>query len=185
MEEKSIQDLKKMQVENQAFCLIDVRTPSEYASGHIPGAINMPLGSIHNEVVKQKAEGKKIITACRSGGRSKQACQQLLNQGFQDVASLAGGTEAWQQQGYSVEGTGKDVMSIERQVRIVAGLLVLLGVGFGYLIAPVFFALAAFVGAGLVFSGVTDFCGMAIVLGKLPYNNQGSKNHCAIDKKGN
>lgn len=97
--------------------------------------------------------------------------QRLVAAGFQNVTDIAGGTAAWIQAGLPVEqSAGRKVISLERQVRIAAGSLVLLGVIFGFNLNYNWFYLSAFVGAGLIFAGLTDFCGMAILLGKAPWN---------------
>ena len=96
---------------------------------------------------------------------------------------LEGGVTAWEQAGLPVK-RGKTVLSLERQVRVAAGLLVLTGVVLGFLVHPAFFGLAAFVGAGLTFAGLTDWCGMAMLLAKMPWNQRGGTcctgNSCSI-----
>ena len=109
-----------------------------------------------------------VYLICRSGSRGKQACEKLLSAGYENVVNVEGGTLAWEKAGLPVR-RGKKVISLERQVRIAAGSLVLLGSLLG-LLSPWFFALPAFVGAGLVFSGVTDTCGMGLLLAKMPWN---------------
>jgi rhodanese-related sulfurtransferase len=85
------------------------------------------------------------------------------------VVCVEGGTDAWEQAGLPVV-RGHKVISLDRQVRMAAGLLVLLGVGLSFLVHPAFSALSAFVGAGLLFAGITDTCGMAMLLAKMPWN---------------
>jgi len=147
--------------------LIDVRTPSEYGEIHIGGSILMPLdrldpGQIHGPVV----------LVCRSGKRAEQARQKLAAAGCADLAVLEGGVLGWERAGLPVK-RGKAVISLERQVRIAAGLLILAGVTLGFLVHPAFYGLAAFVGAGLTFAGLTDWCGMALLLAKMPWNQRG------------
>jgi rhodanese-related sulfurtransferase len=105
---------------------------------------------------------------CKSGGRGKQACDKLIAAGHSNVINVEGGTTAWEQAGLPIV-RGKKAMSLERQVRIAAGSLVVLGVLLSFL-NPYFIGLSAFVGAGLVFAGVTDTCGMGILISKMPWN---------------
>lgn len=152
--------------------LIDVRTPAEHGEVHIEGAVLMPLDRLDPKQVVGP-----VVLVCRSGKRAEQARQKLAAAGCDNLAVLEGGVTAWEQAGLPVK-RGKAVLSLERQVRIAAGLLVLLGVALGYLVHPGFFGLSAFVGAGLTFAGITDWCGMAMLLAKMPWN-QRSKT-CAV-----
>ena len=106
---------------------------------------------------------------CRSGGRSLQACERFLKAGYTNVVNVEGGTLACQTVGLPL-AQGKKAISLERQVRIAAGSLVLLGLVLGWLVHPYFLGLSAFVGAGLVFAGVTDTCGMGMLLARMPWN---------------
>jgi rhodanese-related sulfurtransferase len=106
---------------------------------------------------------------CRSGSRGKQACEKLLAAGLVDVVNVEGGTVAWEQAGLPVV-RGKKSISLERQVRIAAGALVLMGALLAYFAHPVWIGLAAFVGAGLMFAGITDTCGMGMILARMPWN---------------
>lgn len=156
--------------------LIDVRTPVEYREAHVPFARNVPLDRLN---AAQLASGgtpdaQPLYVICRSGSRAQQACAQLQSAGLTNVVNVAGGTQAWDQAGLPIV-RGKKAMSLERQVRIAAGLLVVLGVALGAFVHPYFLALAAFVGAGLVFAGITDTCGMGMLLARMPWNNVDSK----------
>jgi rhodanese-related sulfurtransferase len=111
---------------------------------------------------------------CRSGGRSQQACEKFLKAGFANVVNVEGGTLACENTGLPLV-RGKKVISLERQVRIAAGSLVLLGVVLGWLVHPYLVGLSAFVGAGLLFAGLTDTCGMGMLLARMPWNTRGSK----------
>lgn len=149
--------------------LIDVRTPAEFSQVHVPGARNLPLGELRASHV---APDRPVYLLCHSGARARNAAAQLAAEGVTEPVVVEGGTQAWLDAGLPVaRGTGR-VISLERQVRIAAGSLVLLGVGLGFLAHPAFFALPGLVGAGLVFSGITDFCGMALLLAKLPWNTR-------------
>jgi rhodanese-related sulfurtransferase len=110
-----------------------------------------------------------LYLLCRTGTRAQQAWKRLHDAGFTHVVCVEGGTEAWEQAGLPVV-RGRGVIALDRQVRIAAGLLVLLGVGLSILVHPAFVALSAFVGTGLLFAGITDTCGMAMLLAKMPWN---------------
>lgn len=152
--------------------LIDVRTPVEFRELHAPDARNVPLDRLDPQAVMQARSGPKdepLYLICRSGSRGKQACEKFLAAGFSNVVNVEGGILAWAECGLPV-ARGKKAISLERQVRMAAGSLVLLGVLLGWLVHPVFLGLSAFVGAGLVFAGITDTCGMGLLLARMPWN---------------
>lgn len=152
--------------------LIDVRTPVEFQEVHVAVAQNVPLDRLDPATVQQSRNGSKdepLYLICRSGSRGRQACEKFLAAGFTNILNVEGGTLACVEQGLPVV-RGKKAISLERQVRIAAGLLVLIGAVLGWLVDPAFIALSAFVGAGLVFAGVTDTCGMGLMLAKMPWN---------------
>lgn len=160
--------------------LVDVRTPGEFARLHAAGARSMPLDQLNPVSISAdcRSSDGRIYVLCHSGTRATTACQQLLNAGISDVCVVEGGTQAWQAAGLPIV-TGRGAISLERQVRIAAGSLVLLGCLLAWLIKPQFILLSAFVGAGLIFAGITDICGMGILLGKLPWNRAASPG-CAV-----
>lgn len=149
--------------------IIDVRTPAEFSEAHLKGALNMPLHQLDPELLRREFADDPLYLICQKGGRGLQACSRLSAAGFQNVTNVAGGTEACTAAGLSIE-RGRPAMSLERQVRIAAGSLVLLGVILGWLVHPAFFGVSAFVGAGLVFAGVTNTCGMGMLLARMPWN---------------
>lgn len=148
--------------------LVDVREPSEYKDVAIPGAENIPVGEIANAVDRLKQYGTVYVN-CGSGVRSAKACAILEAQGVH-VVNLEGGLTAWQHSGLEVRGNGNR-LPIIRQVMLVAGLLVLLGVALAYFVHPYWIGLSALVGAGLTFSGATGYCLMAYVLEKMWWND--------------
>lgn len=158
----------KRGLEQGEITLIDVREPAEYAGDRIPGAKLMPLSNF--DPAKVPCGSGRVVLHCRSGNRSSKAAQLLLNAGHEQAWHLQGGIEAWKKAGYETQRDAKAPIAIMRQVQITAGSLVLLGVILGWLVSPWFYLLSAFVGAGLVFAGVTDTCGMAILLSKMPWN---------------
>jgi len=152
--------------------VIDVRTPVEFREVHLDCARNVPLGELDAASLKQTRQpGSPLYVVCRSGSRGRQACEQLLHAGHTDVVNVEGGTLACVDAGLPVV-RGKRGVSLERQVRIAAGSLVLLGVALGWFVHPWAFGLSAFVGAGLVFAGITDTCGMGLLLARMPWNKK-------------
>ncbi|MER7759811.1 rhodanese-like domain-containing protein [Streptomyces sp. NPDC097619] len=157
------------------FEVIDVRTPAEFASGHLPGARNVPLDRLAPALDGLRASGTDLLVVCASGARSAQAARTLAGHGL-NARSLAGGTGAWRRSGGELHHPGgsapaRTVWAMERQVRFAAGGLVLLGLA-ASLLHPAFLLLSAGVAAGLVFSAVTDTCGMAAVLARFPHNRR-------------
>jgi rhodanese-related sulfurtransferase len=155
--------------------LIDVRTPAEYRARHAAPARLVPLDVLDPQALREQREGaedRPLYVICQSGSRGRKACERLAAAGFRQVVNVEGGTIAWEKAGLPVV-RGMKAMSLERQVRIAAGTLVLVGTGLGAFVHPAFLGLSGFVGAGLVFAGVTDTCGMAMLLAKMPWNQVG------------
>jgi rhodanese-related sulfurtransferase len=150
-------------------CLIDVRTPAEFVGVHAQGARSVPLDALDPKDIARSSGGETVYVICHSGSRSAAACERLLAAGCANVVSVDGGTEAWEAAGLPVV-RGKQMMSLERQVRIVAGLLVLVGAVLALAVNTWFALLPAFVGAGLTFAGITNTCGMAMLLARMPWN---------------
>ncbi|MFO0946496.1 MAG: rhodanese-like domain-containing protein [Planctomycetota bacterium] len=153
------------------LALIDVRTPVEFREVHATLARNVPLETLDPRRYVEGMQGSAqiVYVICRSGSRGKQACEKLQAAGVANVVNVEGGTVAWEQAGLPVV-RGKKTISLERQVRIAAGSLVLVGSLIGVFVTPYGIGLAAFVGAGLVFAGITDTCGMALLLARMPWN---------------
>jgi rhodanese-related sulfurtransferase len=151
--------------------LIDVREPAEYAGEHIPGAQLVPLSGFNPAQVPQEP-GKRVVLLCLSGNRSNQAARTLATAGRTEIWQLQGGLEAWKAAGYATEKSARAPLSLQRQVQIVAGSLVLVGTLLGAFGSPWFLLLSGFVGAGLTFAGLTNTCGLAMLLAKLPYNQR-------------
>lgn len=149
--------------------LFDVRPYPEFAAGHIRGARLMPLDEIPRRL-GEIDRTRRVVLVCRTGKRSELARETLAKAGFDQAAELAGGVLAWQQAGLPLDVAERAPWSLERQVRVVAGSLVLLGVALGVTVHPAFLGLSAFVGAGLVFAGLSDWCGMGLLLAKMPWN---------------
>jgi rhodanese-related sulfurtransferase len=151
--------------------VIDVRTPVEYREIHVEIARNVPLDELDPAALMAARNGSAegpLYLICRSGSRGQQACAAFLKAGFTNVVNIEGGTIACVDAGLPVV-RGKKAVSLERQVRIAAGSLVLLGAGLSF-VHPAFIGLSAFVGAGLVFAGITDTCAMGMILARMPWN---------------
>ncbi len=152
--------------------LIDVRTPAEYGSIHASGAICFPLDKLQKDTreIKPVIENhKSILLICKSGGRTKIAYDLLTKQFNNEFFIVEGGTDAWTERDLPVI-TGKGSISIERQVRIGAGIIILLGCLLSFVISKWFLLIPVFVGAGLINAGITDLCGMGLLLTKMPWN---------------
>jgi rhodanese-related sulfurtransferase len=179
--------LEELRRQGEALEVIDVRTPAEYQEVHAEVARNVPLDQLNPGALMQTRQGGSsapLYVICRSGSRGNQACQKLLEAGFANVVNVEGGTMAWEQAGLPVV-RGKKAISLERQVRIAAGSLVLLGALLALLVHPWFIGLPAFIGAGLVFAGITDTCGMGLLLASLPWNHvKASKPACCSVSRG-
>lgn len=150
--------------------IIDVRSPAEFESVHIPGSYNVPLDllSEHREELTRSVRDP-VILVCASGMRARQADEALRGAGYDRLSVLEGGITAWEQRGQDVI-RGAQKWSLERQVRGAAGALVTIGAVGGLLFWKPLTAISLFVGLGLSFSAISNTCGMAAVLSKLPYN---------------
>lgn len=167
----SPRELNEIKNAGKKLDLIDVRTPVEFREVHVPFARNLPLDQLDSASIVNDRKGSfaALYVICKSGGRGKQACEKLMNAGCENVVNVEGGTTAWEQAGLPVM-RGKKAMSLERQVRIAAGTLVFIGSILGAFVHPYWIGLSAFVGAGLVFAGVTDTCGMGMLIARMPWN---------------
>lgn len=158
--------------------LVDVREDFEHAEERIDGAEAMPLSKFDPKTVREWVGGKRVVFHCRSGKRSADAAQRFatIEPGGEPMFHMAGGIEAWKAEGRpTVKPAGRARLPIMRQVQIVAGSLVLVGVLLGVLVSPWFLILSGFVGAGLVFAGASGWCGMAMLLGRMPWNRASKK----------
>jgi len=165
-------EFKNLLQSGRKIDLIDVRTPVEFREVHVAIAKNVPLDRLDPAAIQSSRNGsaqEPLYVVCRSGSRGKQACEKLTAAGVENVINIEGGTTACESAGCSVI-RGKKAISLERQVRIAAGSLVLLGAVLSFLVHPYWIGLSAFVGAGLIFAGVTDTCGMGMMLAKMPWN---------------
>jgi len=178
-------ELEELRRRGDPVELIDVRTPVEYREVHAEPARLVPLDELDPREVMEGRTGTKddpLYLICRSGSRGRQACERFLAAGYHNVVNVEGGTLDWERAGLPVV-RGKRAVSLERQVRIAAGSLVVLGTALGIFVHPGFLALAAFVGVGLVFAGVTDTCGMGMLLARMPWNRVKDTGACSPAKE--
>lgn len=154
-------------------CLLDVRTPAEYETAHVEGSVLMPIDKLDCAAVATAAQGAELkVLVCQSGIRAGKAASQLAANGQTGWILLEGGVGAWGKDGLPLV-RGRFTLPLERQVFIVAGFMVLLGVILGWRVHPGFYSLSGFVGCGLMMAGATGFCPMGILLGKMPWNQRG------------
>ena len=152
---------------SQGAKLIDIRGADEFARARLPGAENRPL-----EALGAIAHDGPVVFHCRSGMRTAAHADKLAACCGGESYIVEGGLEGWRKAGLPVEENAGAPLEIMRQVQIAAGTLVLLGVALGFAVAPAWFGLAGFVGAGLTFAGLTGWCGMATLLGQMPWNRR-------------
>lgn len=166
----SVEELKNLNQGEKIY--VDVRSPAEYRSLRVQGAINLPLHQITSIAVRKLIGDKQnpaIILLCGRGGRARKAAEILSNQSL-NLLVVEGGTRACEAANLPIEKGSGTMISIERQVRIGAGFFVCLGVALGFLVNPNFYYLSGFIGAGLMFAGITDWCGMGLLIAKAPWN---------------
>ena len=167
-------DLVRLRAERPETRLLDVRTPGEFEAEHIEGAYNVPLDTLGEHGPEIRAGvAAPVVLVCRSGQRARKAEDALKAAGMDNLFVLDGGMNAWATAGRPVH-RGAPRMSLERQVRIAAGSLAATGGFLALLVNPLFAAIPAFVGSGLVFAGVTDTCAMGMLIARLPYNRPAS-----------
>jgi rhodanese-related sulfurtransferase len=167
-----VRTLKDWQMSARPAQLVDVRSATEFATAHVPGAINIPLEQIERRTA-DLAENQPVVLICQSGTRARMA-RKLLTESGRDRVVLEGGTAAWLQAGYPAVHSTAARWALERQVRLAAGLLVVVGVLLAVAVSPWWLLLPGFVGCGLAFAGVSGFCPMGEVLARMPWNRPGS-----------
>lgn len=153
---------------DQGAMLVDIREADEHARERVPGARNVPLSRLGTLPTGSKA----VVFHCRSGARTSANAARLAAAADCQAYVLEGGIDAWKKAGLPVAADRSQPIEIMRQVQIAAGSLVLLGVVLGLWVSPAFLGLSAFVGAGLMFAGASGWCGMAKLLGVMPWNRR-------------
>ncbi len=149
--------------------LVDIREPEEYNYEHITDAKSIPLSHIQQKE-DLPADPNEIIFYCQSGMRSTQSASRLASLSDANIYLLEGGLNAWKKAGLPVEKNAKQPLPIMRQVQITAGSLILLGVSLGYGLSNGYFLIPGFIGVGLLFAGISGWCGMAKLLARMPWN---------------
>jgi rhodanese-related sulfurtransferase len=164
----SIETWKDWQAAGRRAQLVDVRSATEFATAHLPGAINIPLEQIERRTADLEANAP-VVLVCQAGTRARLA-HALLAESGKELVVLEGGTGAWLQAGYPAVRSTAARWALERQVRLVAGLLVAVGVLLAVTVSRWWLLLPGFVGCGLVFAGFSGFCPMGEALARLPWN---------------
>lgn len=162
----SLQAYREQLTDPEPPRVLDVRSATEYAIGHIPGAVNIPMEQV--EVRIADVPPTPLVLVCEGGKRAEIVAGWLGDQS--QLRVLEGGTRAWRNAGYPLVTSATCRWALERQVRLIAGVLVLAGTVLSVLVNPRWIYAAMFVGAGLTFAGVTNICGMGILLAKMPWN---------------
>lgn len=153
--------------------LLDVRTPAEFAAAHVPGAVLLPLDRLDAAAfLKQRGAGDKpIFILCQSGGRARRAVERFQRAGFENCVLVEGGTQAWIDCGLPVNRGPSKVLPLMRQVQIVVGSVSATGAILALAVNPWFALIPLVMGSGLLFAGLSGFCGLALVLAKMPWNH--------------
>lgn len=175
----SVQTLQERLSNEDAPRVLDVRTPAEFETAHIPGSYNVPLDNLREHRAELRAHlDEDVVLVCRTGGRAEQAEKALAEAGLPGLRVLEGGMVAWESNGAPVN-RGKQTWELERQVRLVAGSLVLSSV-LGSIVVPELKWVAGGVGAGLTFAALSNTCAMGMLLAKMPWNRRGDS--CDMDE---
>ncbi|MBO4205320.1 rhodanese-like domain-containing protein [Micromonospora echinofusca] len=168
---------RALMANNPDILVVDVRTAGEFDSAHVPGSINLPLDQVDQHLGRIVNDaGGRLLLMCQSGNRATQACTKLVNAGLSSATVISGGMNAWISAGGPVE-RGVERWSLERQVRLVAGSIVLLSVVASIWFPPARFV-AGFIGAGLTYAALSNTCAMGMLLSRLPYNRGAT---CDVD----
>lgn len=163
-------DVLKKWLDNHEAFLVDVRNPAEYRADHIEQAHLIPAAEL--SVEKIPPDTKRVVIHCGVGILSRKACESLLKKNLSiEIYNLEGGIVAWRNAGFPTQKSpGGRSLPLDRQVQVTAGFLTFFGIVLGYFVHPGFLVLSAFIGAGLMFAGLSGFCGMEKILAKMPWN---------------
>jgi len=176
MNHKRIHPVVLMANKTADMCILDVRTAAEVKASALPDCLHIPLheltpARLQHEIEKNGKNGAQVYLLCQAGKRAEMAADQLTGNVDSELVIIEGGMNAVREAQIPLQQTGKAVMSLERQVRIAAGFLVLIGVVLGFQVATGFFLLSGLVGAGLMFAGITDTCMMGMLIARMPWNH--------------
>ncbi len=174
MSHKHINPQDLMANKSADTCILDVRTAAEIKAAHMPDSLHIPLHELtperlQSEIAKRGKNGSCVYLLCQGGKRAQMAAEQLHGKIDAELIVIEGGINAVKAANIPLN-EGKGVMSLERQVRIAAGFLVLIGVILGFQVNTNFFLLSGFVGGGLMFAGITDTCMMGMLIARMPWN---------------
>ena len=177
----SAEELHHRMAAGQAACLLDVRTPAEYAAAHVPGTRLIPLDELDAAAFCRERNGNAapVYVLCQSGGRACRAIEKLERAGLQGCVLVEGGTQAWMDAGLPVNRGPSRVLPLMRQVQITVGFCSAAGALLALTVHPRFAIIPLVVGSGLLFAGLTGFCGLALVLAKMPWNKTAHCNSAA------
>ena len=175
MSHKRIHPVDLMSQKTDDMCILDVRTAAEVKAAGLPDCLHIPLHELtperlQAEILKSGKNGSHVYLLCQAGRRAEMAADQLKGNIDAELYIIEGGMDAVKQSNIQMKEAGPTAISLERQVRIVAGLLILIGAALGTWVNPGFYGLSAFVGAGLTFAGITDTCAMGMLIAKMPWN---------------
>jgi rhodanese-related sulfurtransferase len=170
----SAPELHRRLAAGQPACLLDVRTPGEHAAVHVPGAKLIPLDELDAAAFHRGRNGdaSPVYVLCQSGGRARRAVEKLKLAGLHGCVVVAGGTQAWIDAGLPVNRGESRVLPLMRQVQITVGFLSAAGALLALTVNPLFAIIPLVIGSGLLFAGLTGFCGLALLLTKMPWNNR-------------
>ena len=172
--EKSVspRELQRRMAGGQQLQLVDVRTPGEFATGHVTGAKILPLDELDAEALCRERAGDctPLYVLCQFGGRATKAIEKMERAGVRGCVLVEGGTQAWIDEGLPVEKEASRVIPLMRQVQIVVGILSALGALLAVTMHPLFALIPLVMGSGLLFAGLTGICGLALILAKMPWN---------------
>ena len=162
----------RRRLDDGSAMLVDIREPLEHAREAIPGATSCPLSQLDRETLSTLAGGNTpvIIFHCQGGRRTSDNADRLRACSLPEAYVLEGGLAGWKSAGYPTRIDRTRPIELQRQVQIAAGSLILLGLLLAWMVSPLFIGLTAFVGLGLVFAGLSGWCGMARLLAVLPWN---------------
>ena len=175
----TVQELQALTTAGTPLDVLDVRTPAEYAGGHVPGAQNHPLDALDCGAVlaqRQADAHAPIYLLCHAGTRAKKAAAKFAEAGFSETIVVEGGTQAWVDAGLPVDQTAKTVLPLDRQLQLAIGTVVLTGVLLAYFVNPAWIWLSGFAGAGLIFAGLSGICPMRSLIACMPWNQAGKSN---------
>jgi len=177
----SPRELQRRLAAGQSARLLDVRTPGEHAAAHVPGAKLIPLGELDAAAFRREQGGdaSPVYVLCESGGRARRAIEKLERAGVQGCVLVEGGTQAWIEAGLPVNRGESRGLPLMRQVQITVGLVSAVGAALALTVSPLYALIPLVTGGGLLFAGITGYCGLALLLARMPWNKSSTCNSTA------